>query len=62
LHHITQHYTSHWRQFRFLHQRPPPPRFQPVVASFVPMGLCFAVFVYGGESAEEIVSQLQQIL
>jgi len=62
LHHISQHYTSHWRQFRSVRQLPPPPRIQPVLASFIPMALCFAVFEYGGDSAEEIVQQVQNML
>jgi hypothetical protein len=62
LHHISQHYTSHWRQFRSFHQLPPPPRLRPVLTAFVPMALCFAVFEHGAQSAEEAVLQVENML
>lgn len=59
MHHVSQHYTSHWRQYRCLHQLPPPPRIRPMAASFLPMAICFAVFEHGAESAEDLVAQVQ---
>jgi hypothetical protein len=52
-HHMINHYTSHWRQFR--RTIPPLPRFRPAVVSFGTMSLCFAAFEHGSDLAESVV-------
>mmetsp|Transcript_117841 Transcript_117841/g.329975 ORF Transcript_117841/g.329975 Transcript_117841/m.329975 type:complete len:297 (+) Transcript_117841:86-976(+) len=61
LHHVVQHYTSHWREFRH-HQIPRPPRIRPSMAAFAPMAMCFAAFEHGAEGIEELLDQVQSVL
>jgi NADH:ubiquinone oxidoreductase subunit len=63
LHHMVQHYTSHWRDFRVrLHQSPRPPRIRSIMTAFAPMAMCFAAFEHGAEGVEVLLDQIQSVL
>jgi hypothetical protein len=64
IHHIVQHYTSHWKQFRS--KVPPPPRLYPTFTSFGTMALCFVAFEHGSQVVdgwiEEFLKSLDRIM
>lgn len=62
LHHVAQHYTSHWRQFHSQHQLPPPPRIRPTMTSFVPMAMCFLAFEHGAEGIDDLLEYVESRL
>ena len=63
MHHVVQHYISHWREFRQQQRsRLRPPRLRPTMAAFVPMALSFAAFEHGAEGVEELLEYIQSIL
>lgn len=60
IHHVLNHYTSHWRQFRS--QIPPLPRFNPTLSSFGTMALCFAAFEHGPQAADGLAKAIDEII
>jgi hypothetical protein len=62
IHHIVNHYTSHWKQFRSSQTRQTLPRLYPQLSSFGTMALCFAAFEHGPEIADRIVNKINKSL
>lgn len=59
-HHMINHYTSHWRQFR--RTIPPLPRFRPAMVSFWTMSLCFTAFEHGSDCVDYVVEFMEETI
>jgi hypothetical protein len=60
VHHVLNHYTSHWKQFRT--KIPPLPRFHPTISSFGTMALCFAAFEHGPNAVEGMMGSVNKTI
>ena len=60
VHHVLNHYTSHWRQFRT--KIPPLPRLYPALSSFGTMALCFAAFEHGSTAVEGMMGSVNKTI
>jgi hypothetical protein len=60
IHHVLNHYTSHWRQFRT--HIPRLPRFYPTMSSFGTMALCFAAFEHGPQAMDGLIESIDETI
>ncbi len=59
-HHLINHYTSHWKQFRST--IPLQPRFRPAMISFGTMSLCFTAFEHGSDCVGYVMECIDETL
>jgi hypothetical protein len=58
IHHLLNHCTTQWKNFRSSSHIPRPPRLYPTMTSFGTMAMCFAAFEHGPEAIDSMLDQV----